>query len=50
MEETEEAPPVEVIKIDNGESDEESDDGTIFNPLKLPLGECLLLTCAAWTS
>lgn len=39
MEETEEAPPVEVIKIDNGESDEESDDGTIFNPLKLPLGE-----------
>lgn len=41
IEETEEAAPVAVVKIDNGESDEESDDGTIFNPLKLPLGRSL---------
>lgn len=39
MEETEEAPPVEIIRVDGDESDHDSDDGTIFNPLKLPLGK-----------
>lgn len=48
IEEQEEG-PAEAVELGGQESDEESDDGKIYNPLKLPLGmlRFLIITCTA---
>lgn len=48
IEEQEEG-PAEAVELGGQESDEESDDGKIYNPLKLPLGvlHFLIIICTA---